>query len=92
MNNRNWIPIPYQVILKRLELDSLDDELGMGRVRQLLINTCRIPKNLATPLLLEMQKLGWVIISKFKLTIVKKVECEILPRKKVWEAYNNRFD
>ncbi len=81
--------MPYKVILKRLELDSLNDKLGGKRFRSILRQTCRIPKNLVTPLLNEMIKCGWIEMNSFnEVTIIKKVNVDLIPIHP--SRYNNR--
>lgn len=68
-----------------MELDAFNNEIESARARKLLTNFCRIPKNLVTPLLNEMEKLGWIKFGGFnKVSIIKRVDCDILPRKHVW--------
>ena len=80
MVNRYWIPLPYQVILKRLELDSFDDKIEGSRARKILTHVCRIPKNLAGPVINEMIKYSWILMDRWnEVTIIKKVDVELMP-------------
>lgn len=75
------IPIPYQIIIKRFEEKSFEERIEIKLARSILTKLCRIPKNFVTPLLVEMEQLGFITFeNRQKLIIEVNVDCELLPR------------
>ena len=60
MNNKNWVPLPYQVILKILSEKGYKQEIEVKKAKVILTHRCRIPKNLVTATLNEMKEKGWI--------------------------------
>lgn len=75
------IPIPYQVILKRLHDRSFKDIIEVRKAKTVLCFICRIPKNLLTPAFNEMVNQGWIKYENYRtIKILKKVNCDLLYR------------
>lgn len=88
------IPIPYQVILKRLnDAASVEDIVAVGKFRLVLTCSCRIPKNLATASMNEMRDNGWIeILGPRSIKIIAKPDIDLMYRHKGQVFRSNQED
>lgn len=87
------IPLPYQIILRRLIDASFDYKLKVKACRLVLTNQCRVPKNFATPVMNEMCDKKWITFDAERgahnVIILKHVDIDMLPRHPTAWARNN---
>lgn len=57
------IPVPYQVILRKLCKDSYDGTIEVCRLRFILTNNFRMSRDKINSLLIEMKQNGWITYS-----------------------------
>jgi hypothetical protein len=77
----NSIPLLYKIILKRLEKFAfLDGRIPINKARSVLTYRSRVPKNLVTPIFMEMKKEGWIKFSRHNIFLLVKVECDMIPK------------
>ncbi len=75
------VPILYQIVLKRLSDNSFKQKIEMRKVKSILSFYCRVPKNLITPVILEMESLKLIeCTTRSQITILKEIKCDILYR------------
>ena len=70
MNN---IPVPYQVILERLNGVTLDGEIEVGEFRRLVCISFRVSNKIINKIMIEMKDLGLIEYKSNRLIIIKKV-------------------
>ena len=67
---KNVIPIPYQLILKKLLEESYDNRLETGRARHILSYGMRMNKKNITRIFIEMKDNGWIEFENHKNIII----------------------